>query len=72
MKHRTFLVVPTRAFCVSEATYLTNWGGLVSYAGLLFDRLRLVDFLDRIEPGLLARIHTWNTAAAKVAAKAMN
>lgn len=72
MKHRTFLVVPVRAFCVSEATCPTQWGGLVSYAGLLFDRLRLVDFLDRIEPDLLERIRTWNAAAALVAAKVMN
>lgn len=70
MKHRKFLVVPVRAFCVSESTCPTQWGGLVSYAGLLFDRLRLVDFLDRIEPDLLERIRAWNTAAATVAAKA--
>ena len=72
MKHRTFLVVPVRAFCVSESTCPTDWGGLVSYAGLLFDRLRLVDFLDRIEPALLERIRTWNAAAVAVAAKALN
>lgn len=72
MKHRTFLLVPLRAFCVSEAINPNNWNGLVSYAGLLFDRLRLVDFLDRIEPDLLQRIQTWNTAAAAVAADAMN
>lgn len=71
MRHRTFLVVPVRAFCVSEATCPSNWGGLVSYAGLLFDRLRLVDFLDHIEPDLLERIRTWNAAAAAVAAKSM-
>ncbi len=72
MKHRTFLVVPVRAFCVSEATCPTNWRGLVGYAGLLIDRLRVVDFLDRIDPGLLKRIQSWNAAAATVAAKAMN
>lgn len=72
MSHRTFLVVPIRAFCVSESTCPTAWGGLVSYAGLLFDRLRLVDFLDRIEPDLLQRIQIWNAAAAAVAAKAIN
>lgn len=72
MKHRTFLVVPVRAFCVSESTSPNHWGGLVSYAGLLFDRLRLVDFLDRIEPDLLERIRTWNESAAVVAAKAIN
>lgn len=71
MKHRTFLVVPVRAFCVSESACPTDWGGLVSYAGLLFDRLRLVDFLDHIEPDLLERIRTWNQAASAVAVKAM-
>lgn len=72
MKHRSFLVVPVRAFCVSESTCPHHWGGLVSYAGLLFDRLRLVDFLERIEPDLLERIRSWNAAAAAVAVKAMN
>jgi len=72
MKHRTFLVVPMRAFCVSESTCPNHWGGLVSYAGLLFDRLRLVDFLDQIEPDLLERIRIWNESAAAVAAKAIN
>ncbi len=72
MKHRTFLVVPVRAFCVSESTSPNRWGGLVSYAGLLFDRLRLVDFLDRIEPDLLKRIRTWNESAVAVAAKAIS
>ena len=57
MKHRTFLVVPVRAFCVSESTSPNHWGGLVSYAGLLFDRLRLVDFLDCIE-SRSARAHS--------------
>ncbi len=71
MKHRSFVVKPVRAFCVSESTCPTNWGGLTSYAGLLFDRLRLVDFLDCIEPDLLSRIRTWNTAAAVLAAKAI-
>lgn len=72
MKDRAFLVVPVRAFCVSEATNPTAWRGIVSYAGLLFDRLRLVDFLDCIEPNLLQRIRTWNRAAAVVAMKSMS
>lgn len=72
MKHRTFPMTPVRAFCVSEATCPTNWGGLVSYAGLLFDRLRVVDFIDRIEPNLLERIRTWNAAAVAFAAQSMN
>lgn len=72
MKHRTFLVVPVRAFCVSESTCPNHWVGLVSYAGLLFDRLRVVDFLDRIESDLLERIRAWNAAAVAVAAKAIS
>lgn len=71
MKDRVFLVMPIRAFCVSEATNPTAWRGMVSYAGLFFDRLRLVDFLERIEPNLLQRIRTWNNAAAKFAMKSM-
>jgi hypothetical protein len=67
MKHRTFLVEPIRAFCVSEATCPTNWRGLVRYAGLFFDRLRVVDFLGHIEPDLLTRLRTWNAAAAATA-----
>lgn len=72
MKHRIFLVPPIRAYCVSESACPTRWGRLVTDAGLLFDRLRLVDFLDRVEPELLERIRTWNAAAAAIAAKAMN
>lgn len=72
MKHRHFLLVPMRAFCVSEAACSVNWQGLVSYAGLLFDRLRLVDFLEFVEPDLLERIKNWSAGAATVAKNAMN
>lgn len=72
MRHRSFHVMPVRAFCVSESALPSCWGGLVSYSGLLFDRMRLVDFLDRIEPDLLKRIQVWNTAAVTVAAKAIS
>lgn len=69
---RRFSLNPVRAFCVSESANPTKWAGLALYAGLLFDRLRLVDFLDQMEDDLLQRIRHWNAAAAAAAVLAMN
>ena len=69
---RGYALTPVRAFCVSEAAQPSKWNGLVEYAGLLFDRLRVVDFLGQVEEELLARLRRWNAAAAAVAQGAMN
>lgn len=69
---RGYLLNPIRAFCVSESTHASKWNGIAAYAGLLFDRLRVVDFLDRADDGLMLRLRTWNTAAAAVAQRAMD
>lgn len=70
--HRTLLFQPLRAFCVSESACPQRWSSLVLYAGLLFDRMRVIDFLDTIDENLLSRVKNWNLAAAAVAQNAMN
>jgi len=69
---RGYLLCPVRAFCVSESVLQTKWNGLAGYAGLLFDRLRLVDFLGQVEDDLMLRLRRWNAAAASVASNAMS
>jgi hypothetical protein len=67
---RAFVLMPLRAFCVSESADPSRWHGFAVYAGLLFDRLRVVDFLDESDAALQARIRQWNIGAAQVAAAA--
>lgn len=54
---------PIRAFCISEASDRTRWGGYAAEAGLLFDRCRLVDCCDELDRDLSGRISRWNKAA---------
>ena len=54
---------PLRAFCVSEAANRSRWNGYSIYAGLLFDRCRIVDFCEKPSPVLLRKIKNWSTAA---------
>lgn len=67
-----YILDPVRAFCVSEAAQPSKWHGLAGYAGLLFDRLRVVDFLGQVETELMERLRRWNAAASIVALNAMN
>lgn len=69
---RGYLLTPVRAFCVSESAQSSKWNSLVGYAGLLFDRVRIVDFVQQIEEDFLARLRRWNAAASKVAQNAMS
>ena len=69
---RSYVLNPIRAFCVSESAQPSKWNGLAGYAGLLFDRVRVVDFLGHVEDELMARLRRWNTAASMVAQSAMN
>ena len=59
----SFAVPPTRAFCVAEAVDRTRWNKTCTKAGIFFDRCRLIDFCEGLEPKLLARIRRWTTAA---------
>lgn len=68
---RSFILEPLRAFCVSESADPARWNGLSAYAGLLFDRLRVIDFLDRADVTLHERVRVWNTGAGRVAANAL-
>lgn len=69
--HRTYVLKPIRAFCISECPDTTRWKGMALYAGLLFDRLRVVDFLHEINDELIAKVRRWNTAAYNAAERAM-
>jgi hypothetical protein len=63
---RRFILEPLRAFCISEAPNPSRWIGLATYAGLLFDRLRIIDFLDQADVDLHVRIKRWNAGAIRV------
>jgi hypothetical protein len=54
---------PLRAFCVAEAVNRSRWAGCSIYAGLFFDRCRIVDYCEKPAPALLDRIKAWCTAA---------
>lgn len=57
------VVNPVRAFCISEAANRSKWKGICSYAGILMDRCRIVDFCDNLPSDLLDRVQSWTTAA---------
>jgi hypothetical protein len=58
-----YLVDPLRAFCTSEAANRSKWSGTSIYAGLFFDRCRIVDFCDDLPNELYKKIKTWSGAA---------
>lgn len=69
---RAYILEPLRAFCISESTDPSRWHGLSVYAGLLFDRMRVIDFLDRPDADLHQRVRRWNAGARRVAAQALS
>lgn len=62
-----FIYDPARAYFVSEAVDRSKWAGHAIEGGLFFDRCRLLDCCDSIEPALLTRIVEWSAAALQVA-----
>ena len=59
--------VPIRMFFVAEALSRSRWYDMVSDAGLLFDRCRIVDFCDDVSEDVLAKVARWTYAAARAA-----
>ena len=57
---------PIRGFFISEALSAAGWYDAASDAGLLFDRCRIMDFCNVRDPGILADIRSWTSAAAEV------
>ena len=57
------LIDPIRAFFIAESADQGHWRKYVTYAGLLFDRCRLVDYCGAISADLLKKIQTWTNAA---------
>lgn len=56
-------VTPVRAFFVSEALPRSCWRDTAIDAGLLFDRCRIVDFINDASDGVLDKVQTWTSAA---------
>jgi len=54
---------PLRAFCVAEAYNRSRWDGCSIYAGLFFDRCRIVDFCGKLNQDLFDKVKAWSTAA---------
>lgn len=57
-------VKPVRAFFVAEALPRSRWRDIAVDAGLLFDRCRIVDFVDGTNAQVLAKVQAWTAAAA--------
>jgi len=60
-----YLLDPVRAFCISEAEDRSQWFHKQSYAGLFFDRCRIVDFCAELDSNLIKRVKTWYSVAKK-------
>ncbi len=58
-----YLQDPLRAFCVAEAVNRSRWNGFCVFAGILFDRCRIVDFFTEPDAGLVEKIKAWSIAA---------
>ena len=54
---------PVRAFFVSEALPRSQWRNNAVDAGLLFDRCRIVDFINGASDGVLDKVRRWTAAA---------
>lgn len=57
------VVSPVRAFFVSEALPRSRWRNTAVDAGLLFDRCRIVDFIDGASDDVLDKAQAWTAAA---------
>ena len=63
MSDRAYLHKPLRAFCVADSVNRSRWVEYSIYAGLFFDRCRIMDFCEVLEKALLSKIVKWTTAA---------
>ena len=57
-------VYPVRMFFMTDALPEERWEKRSRYAGIIFDRSRLVDLCENISTQTLAQISTWTQAAA--------
>lgn len=56
-------LLPVRAFFVSEALPRSRWRNTAVDAGLLFDRCRIVDFINGASDEVLDKVRAWTAAA---------
>lgn len=61
-----FVIDPVRVFCISEAHDRSRWQQTCGYAGLLFDRCRIIDYCTDVSDELLQSIRTWSDTAFEV------
>ena len=59
-------IPPVRMFFVTEALPRYNWNRTARKAGLLFDRCRIVDYLDDVSEETLTKVAAWTTTAASL------
>lgn len=59
----TIMVDPIKAFFISESADRSQWNGVCIYGGILFDRCRIIDFSDELDPELVGRIRVWTDSA---------
>ena len=57
-------LTPVRMFFVAEALLDEQWSGKSSYAGILLDRSRIIEYCNEIDSDLLYRIVAWTSEAA--------
>lgn len=69
--HTPFVLIPMRAYCISESGNRRAWSGYAIEGGLLLDRCRLMDCCETLDKPLYKRMVKWSKAALKVAKAAL-
>jgi hypothetical protein len=58
------IVIPVRLFCITDVIPLNDWYSRAADAGIIFDRLRVMDFLpSKIEAKLYYDLKSWTIGA---------
>jgi len=63
--HTPFSFDPVRAYFVSEAANRSRWSGYAIEGGLFFDRCRIMDCHDHMDPNLFEKLKNWSSSALK-------
>jgi hypothetical protein len=67
------VLTPLRIFFIADVLQRERWYKTVVYAGLFFDRLRLVDYMPETIPDeLLSSLQTWTSAAIEITSENIN
>lgn len=60
---QSFVLNPIQAFFIAESHDRDVWSHRSGYAGLFFDRCRIVDFAEKVDDSLLKKVQKWTFAA---------